>query len=167
MKPLQELGGVLDHAEATVPALHRLRSRYNKGNLVLPKHPAVVAYRDMAVALAAFDETPIPHPSEIGGHLRMARKDLKELQTYFRVRCDMRGQRGIDWLDGGRSVSLRTILDIYADMRAAQRDVTRLEAAQKYHATIRANKLAAERDAKLRRRNPQAHACYHAKERRR
>jgi hypothetical protein len=166
-RALQELGDALDHAEATIPALHRLRSRYDGKDLILPKYPAVEAYRDLAVVLAAFDQTPIPHPTEINSYLRAARKDLTELQTYFRVRCEMRQQPGVVWPDGGRSVSLRTIIDIYADMRAARADVIRLEQAQKYHATIRATKLAVERDAKFRRRNPQAHAQYHAMERRR
>jgi hypothetical protein len=123
----RELGDALDHAEATVPALHRLRSRYDGRRFTFPNHPAVRAYRDLAVTLAAFDMPEPPNdPRELNSHIRMARHDLQELREIFDNRCAMRGQRGVQWPDGGACVSLRALLDVYADMIAAQADLQRL-----------------------------------------
>jgi hypothetical protein len=124
---LRELGEALDRAEATVPALHRLRSRYDGHRFFFPNHPAVRAYRDLAMTLAAFDSPEPPGDSrELNSHIKMARKDLRELREIFDNRAAMRGQPGIQWPDGGKSVSLRALLDVYADMMAAQGDLERL-----------------------------------------
>lgn len=125
---LQELGDALDLAEATIPALHRLRSRFQYNRPYrFPSHPAVTAYRDMAIAVAAYEmPEPPTDPRELNSYIRMARKDLGELREIFENKCAFRGQPGIEWPDGGKSVSLRVMLDVYADMMAARRDLERL-----------------------------------------
>ncbi len=159
------LGDALDHAEATIPALDRMRSRtrqsitgpmaaygrnyYTPGesyglHWVLPRHPSVLAYWRQL-------KSNIVIPPVIEDDLRTCRKRFKEAREIYENKTLYRS-RAVH----AEEVSLRAILDARAVMVAAFMALEQVEGHAKYWRQIRANKLAADRDAKLRRRNPQA-----------
>jgi hypothetical protein len=176
------IGDALDHAEATVLALHRSRSRFeNKrasrmhayGRPYLqpnsasdqssfdlvwspPAHRAVAAYwRELKAA--------INRHTYVEDDLRTCRKRFKDTRELYENKTTYRSHPNIV---NSAEVSLRTILDARAEMVEAFTILEQVEGQAKYWRQIQANKRAAERDAKLRRRNPQAHAQRHARERR-
>ena len=162
-----ELAAALDHAEATVPALHRLRSQY--GCVIVgpmyaygrnwheanqsyelqwkpPRHRAVAAYwRVLKASIFRW--------GYVEDDLRTCRNRFKEAREIYENKTLYRA-RDVEWSDGGKGVSLRAILDARAAMVEAFAILKQVEGEAKYWRQIQANKRAAERDAKLRRRHP-------------
>jgi len=179
---LQELGDALDEAEASHPALHRSRSRFQTSlasqmhaygrpwlqpnsasdlasyDLMWspPRHRAVAAYWQAL-------KSAMKHHIYVEDDLRTCRKRFEEAREVYENKTTYRGKRGIEWSDGGNGVSLRAILDARAVMVEAFTILEQVEASAKYLRQIQANKRAAESDGKFKRRNPEAHARHHSK----
>lgn len=97
-----------------VPALQRRAVRD------LPNHPCVVAYVNECAAVNLPD-----------ANLRIARHHFKAARVNYEQRCAFRLQRNIEWLDGGRFVSLSAIIEARADAKHWQKVVMKLEADKK------------------------------------
>ena len=106
----------LDDAEliARVPALLRRDVRD------LPRHPAVIAYVAECRSL---------HRSD--ADLRTARRNFSAARVSYEYRRAFRLQRGIEWGDGGRFVSLSAIIEARAECLHWRKVIVKLEAEKK------------------------------------
>ena len=117
-----------------VPALQREAARtgrrvidergYPMPLLILPNHPAVIAYINECAA----------HPSgrQAVSDLRTARRNLKAAHINYKERVLYRTRHDIrEWSDGGRFVSLSAIIEARADAMHWRKVINKLEAAEK------------------------------------
>jgi hypothetical protein len=179
---LQELGDALDFAEAKDPALHRSRSRFeNKRASRMHAYGRPWLQPNSASDLASYDliwspprhravaaywqalKSAIKHHAYVEDDLRTCRTRFKDAREIYQNKTAYRNQRGIEWCDGGKGVSLRAILDARAVMVEAFTILEQVEASAKYLRQIQANKRAAETDGKFKRRKPEAHARHHSR----
>ena len=97
-----------------VPALQRRAVRD------LPNHPAVIAYVNECASLK--------YPAAT---LKKARRLYDAAHLNYTNRVSFRVQRGIEWCDGGRFVSLSAIIEARADAMHWRKVINKLEAEKK------------------------------------
>jgi hypothetical protein len=170
---LQVLGDALDLIEASDAALHRSRSRFESkpvsrmeayGRPWLMPNSAIgqsfelvwcpPVHRAVAAYWQALKST-IRHDESFEGDLRTCRKVFKEAREVYEIKTEYRSRHGIEWKDGGASVSLRAILDARAEMVEAFALLEQVEGPAKYWRQIKTNKRAGENDRRLRRHAPE------------
>jgi hypothetical protein len=102
----------LDYAELVehLPALLRRDVRD------LPRHPAVIAYVTECRSL---------HRSD--ADLRTARRNFNTARVSYEYRRAFRLQGGIEWGDGGRSVSLSAVIEARAEAMHWHKVIVKLE----------------------------------------
>jgi hypothetical protein len=105
-----------------VPALWRENSEWDEnGVLVLPRHPAVIAYVNECAAKKRPNAT-----------LRSARNRYERAFFDYKDRRAFRVQRGIRWDDGGEFVKLSAIIEARAESLYWCKMIRKLELAQKH-----------------------------------
>jgi hypothetical protein len=131
-KPASTVKTTLDHLELVerVPALTRDAARAERGLderdypsrvLILPHHPAVIAYVRECAA--------IKYPE---GDLKTARRNLRAARVNYKDRVIYRMRHDIcEWLDGGLFVSLSAIIEARAEALHWRKEILRMKAAAK------------------------------------
>ncbi len=118
-----------------VPALQREAARstgryaldergYPLPVLILPRHPAVIAYVNECAAQSS--------GRQAVSDLCTARRNLKAAHINYKERVLYRTRHDIrEWSDGGRFVSLSAIIEARADAMHWRKVINKLEAAEK------------------------------------
>jgi hypothetical protein len=123
-KPISPVKAELDRLELVerVPVLWRENSQVDENrNLVLPRHPLVIAYVNECAAL--------PRPD---ANLRTARRNYETALSDYKDRRGFRVTRGIRWDDDGAEwVSLSAIIEVRAEAQYWHKVIVRLETEKK------------------------------------
>jgi hypothetical protein len=165
----QELGDALDHAEATVPALHWSRSRtenkraprmhYYGRDWLKPRYRDHVAGYDLMWSPPAHRAVAeywrelyrlIPRPPYNSAEdLRTCRKRFKEAREIYENKTRYRDTRQwVNEAEGRKATSLRAILDARAAMVEAFMILGEVEGHAKYWRACQAHERKVERETK-------------------
>lgn len=108
--------------------VERVSALQRRDVLVLPRHPAVIAYMKECATMA--------RPA---ADLRAARRLYAAERATYDTRRVMRRQDGIKWTDGGRSISLSSIIEARAAALYWRKVILKLETAEKLEHQARWN----------------------------